>query len=430
MSLTLETLLDALGPARRPVAELWRALGVPRKELQAFIAGNRDALAAAGVQLHSATASQAAAPRLHIDVDGRRYAALSLPVQPVEPAQVEAPAPLARVEQPAELARVEPRPALDLAIAAWLDSKRGRSGSTRTADAYAATLGDFRAELQRHYIDLDDDPRAVALIAQRWAQGSKTGRQVKPSTVAQRLNILSSFYVFARRRGLLDLPGNPLDTVERPRIEAYSAARALEPSAVRQALGRLRTAAAAGDAVALRDLALLRVALTTGRRVAELAALRWRDVTTDGRRVELAYRAKGGKLMRDELAPAVAADLLRWLHAHYGAELGDLAPDAPIWPALRHGGRPGRARIGQALGAQGIGEIVERRLGVSAHKLRHTFAAGMEAAGATMSELQARLGHSSLETTGKYLAKLGQARNPYAARLADLFDGEGAEEEA
>jgi integrase len=418
MSLTLKSLLDVLGPGRRPVAELWRGLGVERRELQRFIAAHRDELAAAGVQLHTATASQAAAPRLHVEIDGRRYAALSLPV--VEPAQVvEQPAPLARVE-PAELATVEARPALDLAVAAWLDSKRGRSGSTRTHAAYADTLADFRRALAAAGLDLDGDGRAVALVAQGWAQGSKRGRSVKPSTVAQRLNILSSFYQFARRRGLLPLDGNPIDTVERPRVEAYAEAAPLDPRGVRVALTTLRRVAAAGDAVSLRDLALLRVMLTTGRRVAEVAALRWRDVVvSDGQRVELSYRAKGGKHMRDALAPSVAADLLRWLHAHYGAALGDLAPDAPIWPALR----PGRP-AGPALTAQGVAGVVERHLETHPHALRHAFAAAMVEAGAKLPELQARLGHSSLETTGRYVAQLGKAHNPHAEALASLFDAE------
>lgn len=51
MPLTLESLLALLGPSRRPVGELWRALGVTRAELQRFIAEHRDALAAAAVQL-------------------------------------------------------------------------------------------------------------------------------------------------------------------------------------------------------------------------------------------------------------------------------------------------------------------------------------------------------------------------------------------
>jgi len=421
MALTLDTLLAALGPARRPVGELWRSCGATRAELAACIATHRAALAVAGVMLHSATTSQAAAPRLYIEADGHRVAALSLPVA------VEAPAPLA-VVTPAALA---PLDRLAGPVAAWLDSKQGRSGSTRTAESYAATLAEARAALHTVGLDLDSDPRAVALVLQAWGKRSRVeGRTLKPATVAQRLAVVSSFYAFAVKRGLVaDLTTNPADLVERPQVESYAEAQALDPGTVRKALGELRRDAA-GDGtsamLAARDLALLRVALTTGRRVAELAGLRWKDAeVTGGAAITLTIRrAKGGKVMRDALAPSVAADLLAWLHRHYGAELGQLDKDAALWPSLRHGGKAGRARIGAPLSAEGLGEIVARRLDTHPHALRHTFAHGMRKAGAKDSETQARLGHSNLATTGRYLAQLDRADNPYAGTLADLFDGE------
>src|SRR5690606_4558250 len=90
------------------------------------------------------------------------------------------------------------RDPIALAIAAWLDSKQGRSGSVRTRDAYADTLADARATLASVQLDLDGDVRAVALVLQAWAQRSKVaGRAVKATTVAQRLAIVSSFYDFA-----------------------------------------------------------------------------------------------------------------------------------------------------------------------------------------------------------------------------------------
>lgn len=95
--------------------------------------------------------------------------------------------------------------------------------------------------------------------------------------------------------------------------------------------------------------------------------------------------------------------------------------DAPIWVALD------QAHPGHALTTQAIANIVEAHLGTSkAHTTRHTFAHSMEAVGAKVSDIQARLGHSSLHTTGMYLAALKSAYNPQAEALADLF---GAEEE-
>jgi integrase/recombinase XerC len=216
-------------------------------------------------------------------------------------------------------------------------------------------------------------------------------------------------------------------------VESYAEAKAIDQATVRHCLGELRrTAAGEGAAadLAARDLALLRVALTTGRRAAELAALRWRDVEVrDGARVTLTFRrAKGGKVMRDALALSVGDDLLAWLRRYYGAELGRLPGDTPLWPVLRHGGRAGRARLGEPLKTAGLGELVARRLSTHPHALRHSFAHGMRRAGAKDSEVQVRLGHSNLATTGRYLAQLDRAENPYAESLADLFDGESEEE--
>ena len=55
------------------------------------------------------------------------------------------------------------------------------------------------------------------------------------------------------------------------------------------------------------------------------------------------------------------------------------------------------------------------------HSLRHTFAQGMEDVGAKVSDIQARLGHSSLATTGRYLQALKRSKNAQADALAELF---------
>ncbi len=45
----------------------------------------------------------------------------------------------------------------------------------------------------------------------------------------------------------------------------------------------------------------------------------------------------------------------------------------------------------------------------------------MEDSGAKVSDIQARLGHTSLATTGRYLAALKQAENTHGETLAELF---------
>src|SRR6059058_1266662 len=98
---------------------------------------------------------------------------------------------------------------LDLALIAWLDAKSNRSQSHKTETAYTTTMSAFRAMLHRATTDLDGDVAAISLLAQAWAGQGRPS----PATFNQRLAIISSFYSFAMKRGLLD--GNPIARVER-----------------------------------------------------------------------------------------------------------------------------------------------------------------------------------------------------------------------
>lgn len=297
---------------------------------------------------------------------------------------------------------------LDLVMKAWLDAKRGRSGSLHTGKIYGSTIADFRAQLQRAALDLDSDPRAIALAAQGWAGLSNPA----PSTFNRRLAVLSSFYTFARKRGMLDMD-NPVGLVERRPVQSYAGVEALSPADVKRKLGQLDRS----DLEGMRDYAALAVALATGRRLAEIAGMRWAHLHFDGDRIKIYFpRAKGGKVMSDVLPAGVSKALTVYLHALYGRSLGDMRPDAPVWVALSRN-RPGRP----ALSVRSLETICHARLGIHFHGLRHTFARTMEDAGAKVSDIQGRLGHASLATTGKYLAALRSAENPHAEAIADLL---------
>jgi site-specific recombinase XerD len=297
---------------------------------------------------------------------------------------------------------------LDLAIAAWLDSKAGRSGSIHTGKIYRTTIADFRAQLHASGLDLDSAPRTVALAAQGWAGRNNPA----PATHNRHLAVLSSFYAFCRKRGLL-LGENPIGLVERRQVQSYAGIEALAPADVRPRLASIDRSTLAG----LRDYALLNCALATGRRVAELAGMRWAHLHFDGDRIRLHFpRAKGGKVMSDTLPAGVSRALSSYLHSLYGAELARLRPDAPIWVALSRN-QPGRP----ALSVRSLETICHERLGIHFHGLRHTFARTMEDAGAKVSDIQGRLGHASLATTGRYLAALRSSENPHADQVAELL---------
>ncbi len=284
------------------------------------------------------------------------------------------------------LQTTSPAAPLDLAIAAWLDAKANKSGSGKTLTAYRDTLADFRAALLSTGFDLDADPRAVSLTAQAWAGGSKVGRDVSPATFNQRLAVVSSFYAYARRTELLT-GVNPIERIERRTTQAYASAVPLSAADVKRKLAAIDRS----DVVGQRDYALLSVALSTGRRVTELASLQRGDLLIIDDKLTLTFRrAKGGKVMSDTLSASTSKAMIAYLYAAFGADFMTRPVDAPIWVSTS----PRNA--GRAVGAQTVADICEKHLGTSkVHTLRHTFAHSMEQAGAKVSDIQARLGHES-----------------------------------
>jgi integrase len=314
------------------------------------------------------------------------------------------------MQQDTALSTLVTQAPLDLAVAAWLDAKCKRSEKTRKA--YTDTLNQFRAGLDGAGLDLASDPAAVSLVAQAFASYSAVGKEVAPATRNQRLAILSSFYTYARRHNFLDV--NPIEIVDRENVQQYAHAEALDDETVRAALATIDQGTLRGA----RDYALLSVLLQTARRAQEVATLAWQHVSLRTGKARLTFEhAKGNEVMQDDLPAATTNALLRWLHAFYGAQLGKLAPAAPLWVSLAHD-----ASYGQPLGYQSINAVCKKYLGVSrVHTTRHTAAHSMEKLGLTVSEIQARLGHKSLATTGRYLASLRRAENRKADELAALY---------
>lgn len=306
--------------------------------------------------------------------------------------------------------------ALDILILGWVDIKARKTGSARTRQTYEDTLAQFRAGLQRQGLELDmqgkEELARIALTAQAFSGFSVRGKPVKPATINQRLAILSSFYEYAIRQGALEV--NPINRVERSKVQDYGSARALTNEQVTTALAAIDRETLSGR----RDYALLALMLQTGRRLAEVQALEMRHLTLLVGKMTVEFeRCKGGKEMTDTLPYSVTNRLLEWLEAFYhDTETGKTGDSRPVWVSLAY------ASYGKPLGPQSIADICQKHLGVSkVHVTRHTWAHSMDEAGASAATIQARLGHESLATTGRYLAQLSRADNPFADKLAANF---------
>lgn len=311
---------------------------------------------------------------------------------------------------------------LDLAVSVWLNAQGkhikpdGTLGHTRTSEAYEKMMDAFRRGLRKEGTDLNGAPGKVALMAQAYASFSTRGEQVSASTYNLRLACLSSFYRYARKLDILSI--NPIERLDRKKVQQYAHAVALNEEEISAALTSIDQTTIQGA----RDYAILSIYLQTARRAQEVATLEWRHVSMYRGRATLTFEhTKGGDILQDELPIPVTNALFRWLYKWYGKELGTLAKDAPLWVSIAPGGRNGKNR-GQQLGTQGIADVCKRYLGTSkVHVTRHTAAHHMEKVGLTTSEIQARLGHKSIATTGRYLESLRRAQNRKGDELAALY---------
>lgn len=322
---------------------------------------------------------------------------------------------------PLDLDAADPRQVRARIAASSREYEAAQSSSGDGSPHHAATTSP--AELIAE--GSEDAAAAIALAAQTWAARGAPA----PTTHNRRLAVISSFYSYCLRQGLLRGP-HPLQRVERRRVQDYAHARALDRAELASHLAAIPRDTPQGQ----RDYALLLLALHTGRRAAELAALRCGHLHVSSRTIVIHWpHLKGGKTLDDALplqgahrAPGTA--LRQWLRMCYGS--GPYLAEAPVWPSgSRNGSRGG------AISARSIANLCEKWLGMSqVHALRHTFAKTMEEAGATSSEIQARLGHTSLAVTGRYLARLSHSENRHLGSLSSLYglaaDDEESEDDA
>lgn len=295
---------------------------------------------------------------------------------------------------------------LDQSIAAWLDEKR--ADSERTADAYELTLNDFRAMLHKAGLDLDSEPALVAPLAQGWARSSKReGVTVTPTTFNVRRSIVSSFYKYAITYEVVQY--NPIERVKRQKLGKKDAAHHLAADTIKAGLHKIDRSTPEG----LRDYALLSVALATGRRVSEIAGLRYKHLHRDGNTCVVDFdRLKGKKTGTNRLAPGTTRALYAYLEAVYPGQLLTLPGDAPVWVSFSDRNR------GQALGTRTLSNICERYLGTSkTHAPRHTLAVTMFNKQAKLTDIQRALGHSNVAITSDYLEEHLSYENPLAAAL-------------
>lgn len=224
------------------------------------------------------------------------------------------------------------------------------------------------------------------------------------ASIARAWSTWNQFFAFLVAEELV--PGNPMGAVARPKTPRRTP-KPLQGDDAPEVL--LQTTAAGTRAARFpwpeRDLAFLATSLLTGLRLSELLALNLGSI--DGRAGERRIKVMG-KGRRERTVPfeePLYAILGRYLATRNerfpGVKLG---PKAPLFVDRRGSRmREGAARylVQTSLSHAGLGARVPR--GASVHALRHTFATRLAEDGASATEIQALLGHESLNTSQGYI---------------------------
>lgn len=207
-------------------------------------------------------------------------------------------------------------------------------------------------------------------------------------SLGRHISAIRRFYRFCLREGWVR--HDPSALLESPRLP-----RRLPRTLSREEVKRLVESPPDGDAVGLRNRAMLELLYGSGLRVSELIGLRPRDLD-----LRAGFLVSTGKGSRQRLVP-LGAEASRWLGRYL--EEGR--------PRLVRGADPGRLflnRRGRALSRQAVWRMVRAqagRLGLRRafpHALRHSFASHLLEGGADLRSIQAMLGHADISTTQIY----------------------------
>ncbi|MCD9045392.1 tyrosine recombinase XerC [Luteimonas sp. MHLX1A] len=286
-------------------------------------------------------------------------------------------------------------------VAAFLDHLRvEKRVSAHTLDAYRRDLQALATWAQAQ----DLAPAAVDNPALRAFVAAEHRRGLSPKSLQRRLSACRSFFRWLLRHGRIE--ADPCTGVRAPKA-ARRLPEVLDPDEAK-ALVEVDTDAPLGR----RDRAMLELFYSSGLRVSELCALRWRDLDLVDGLVSVL-----GKGSRQRLVP-VGSYAVRAL-TEWAAEGGANA-DAPVFPG-RGGGtitpRAVQLRMRQLAQRQGLFKRVHP------HLLRHSFASHVLESSGDLRGVQELLGHADIATTQIYthldfghLSKVYDAAHPRAKR--------------
>ena len=268
--------------------------------------------------------------------------------------------------------------------------------SPGTVLAYRSDLMAFRRFLEGRCDSLPAPGRITREMLIQFGMSMTTG----PMAVRRRYAVLSSFFSLLRDLG----------HVEANRARQLPLPKLNRPVPIGLSEEASRKLVAAADRPWTKALVVL--LLMTGIRRSEAAAITLGDLDLDKRL--LLIRGRGNK---ERVAPLAdeAVDALREYLAHR-------VPTESRWLFVSaRGGHPIHHRTIARMIRSVIRKAELQGRGISPHRFRHTFATQLIRRGVDVRTVQELLGHSSLQTTAKYLHSDMRTKMAAVQKLADIL---------
>lgn len=261
-------------------------------------------------------------------------------------------------------------------VGAYLD---GCKLAANTVKAYRRQAAAYTAWLARDlgaHPDAFADVRGAEAAVTAWRKQLLAGG-AQPASVNQGLAAVTLLYEHGAnlrikiKRARVPRPGEPdaLTTTQQGAVERASIRRGP------------------------RDAAIIAVLLYAGARVQECTRLDLADVAVTARTGRVHLHGKGDQV-RDIPLPAIARQrITAWIDQR-GTDPG------PLWVGQR--GPLSVSGVTQIVLAVGAATSLPELKGLRPHRLRHTYATRLRQGGADPAQIQALLGHATLETAGRY----------------------------
>lgn len=263
-----------------------------------------------------------------------------------------------------------------------------------TVKAYRRQNAAFVTWLGKQSTDHPDaftDIIGAETVVTAWRRHLLRTQKDSPSTVNQALTAVTLLYEHGAglrihvKRARVPRPGEPaaLTPKQQSRVER------------------------AADRRGERDAAIIAVLLYAGARAEECARLDAEDIAITARTGEIVLRGKGDEVRTVPLPAPARERISAWLR-QCGNQPG------PLWTGQR--GRLTTSGITQVVLAVGEDAGIP---GLRPHRLRHTYGTRLRQGGADVAQVQALLGHASLDTSARYF-RAGTAEK--AAVIERIFE--------